>query len=579
MMAEVRSMEQDTTQHEKSVGDAVLTEGVRHVDVVHVSLAGLSAIVAFLLFAIALPVFEKPPVTHPLSFAVMVIVSFIGIIGLYVLNFRVHKHVTDQARLTEVLVNSLGQGFVVFDREGVCGNVYSQACLDLLETVPAGKNITDVLQIPEENKSDFKDWLEVLFQPDHALSFDDVVRFFPSFFSHSSQRRVSLIYRPLYGKSGLLRNLVLIATDQTEEYAARQAAAHQQNFAEMICRIFKDRNQFRSTLEHVRSFLQESENLDENTLNVPNLLRGIHTLKASLKQFNLTDFSEIMHQVETDLRGPEVNSKTDFLARLTPCRQKIASALARTNEEISSLIGKECEWRGTVREIVENDIYAFAEELIAVKADPELVQRYLEVIVAVPIRECFHSFERELRELVGMMDKQVKPIIFEGTNPRVLTKSLQNLLFSLTHISRNISDHGIEPPVTRMARGKDSAGQVKILFEIVSSLRGEGEQDLRIVISDDGNGIDPTRVREKLAIQDPEGEWRFEDDKKVIQRILTFGFTTMDKVTALSGRGVGMEAVELEVSKLNGSIAVSSELYKGATFEIKVPYSMSLKGS
>jgi chemotaxis protein histidine kinase CheA len=178
-----------------------------------------------------------------------------------------------------------------------------------------------------------------------------------------------------------------------------------------------------------------------------------------------------------------------------------------------------------------------------------------------------------------MMDKQVKPIQFNGTNPRVLTKPLQNLLFSLTHICRNIADHGIEPPVTRMARGKDAAGLVTILCDLVESRHPDrqGKKDLRIVISDDGNGIDPSRVREKLAIKDPEGDWRLEDDQKVIQRILGFGFTTADEVTALSGRGVGMEAVEMEVSKLAGSIRVTSELYKGASFDIRVPYIMHLR--
>src|SRR5512142_2006436 len=106
---------------------AVLTEAVRHVDVIHTSLAGMTAIVIMLLAAVALPVFGFHPVTEPVAFWVMTAASFIGIGGLYFLNFRVHEHVTNQARLTEVLVNTLGQGFIVFDREGDCGNVYSQA--------------------------------------------------------------------------------------------------------------------------------------------------------------------------------------------------------------------------------------------------------------------------------------------------------------------------------------------------------------------------------------------------------------------------------------------------------------------
>lgn len=551
--------------------DAVLTEAVRHVDVIHTSLAGMTAIVLMLLAAVALPVFGKQPVTQPLAFWVMTVASFIGIAGLYILNFRVHKHVTDQARLTEVLVNSLGQGFLFFARDGVCGSVYSQACIDLLETVPANKNIAEVLRIPQEQREDFQDWIDVLFQPDHALSFDDVIRFFPQFFPHGQQRRVSLVYKPILTPSGDLFRVVLIATDQTEEYAARQAAKRQQNFAEMICRIFKDRNQFQTTMSHVRDFLSSAEREGLGLADAPKILRQIHTLKATVKQFNLIDFGDVMHAAEGELRNSDIDSDEAFVHRLSEVRQKIGDALARVTEEVSSLIGTEYEWRGNVREIGEDDIYNFAHEMRAKNVDESVVSLYLSRIAAVPIRDCFHSFERELRELASVLDKQVKPIKFVGNNPRVLTRPIQELLFSFTHICRNIVDHGIETPVTRMARGKDAAGQVTITC-VLENEGVVGEELLHIVIADDGNGIDPTRVRAKLASTDPDGDWRFEDDHAVIQRIFLPNFSTADNVTLISGRGIGMEAVKMEVEKLGGAVQVASELYKGSSFDIKVPH-------
>ncbi|MGE0109776.1 MAG: ATP-binding protein [Bdellovibrionales bacterium] len=557
--------------------DAVLTDAVRHVDIVHTSLTGMTAIVLLLLGALALPVLGRPPVTNMWAFAIMVGASFIGILGLYILNFHVHKHVTNQAGLTEVLVNSLGQGFVVFGADGICGKVYSQACLELLETVPAGQNIADVLRIQKENQENFKDWLDVLYQPGgHALGFEDIIRFFPETVPHSLGRRVLLEYKPLFDKNNKLTDIVLIATDVTEEHAAKQRAEKQQNYAEMICRIFQDQNQFRSTLAFARDFIDKTAHLSERTLKAPALLRELHTMKASLKQFNLVEFSEIVHQIENDLRAPSVETEKDFIEALILGRQKMLEAFEKVNEEVVELVGKESEWRGNVREILEDDIYAFARELRQNKADPQLIKHYIESIVAVPIRECFHSFERELRELASMMDKQVAPIAFEGENPKVLTKPLQPFFFSLTHMCRNIADHGIEPPVTRMAREKETAGQVTILAEMIPSRRGGEHKDLHIVIKDDGNGIDPARIREKLAIKDPNGDWRFEDDKKVIQRIFGFGFSTKEETTSLSGRGVGMEVVDLEVRKLGGEITVSSELYKGASFDILIPYDQLL---
>lgn len=239
-------------------GDSAVGEATRNVDIIHTSLAGMTAIVLMLLGALALPVFGEAPVTQPVALVTMLLAALAGIGGLYYMNYRVHLHVSNQARLTEVLVNSLGQGFLSFDSTGVCGRVYSQACIDLLETVPGGKNIMQVLRIPADQHADFKDWLDILFMPNHALGFDDVVKFLPQFFSHSQGRRISLMYRPIRDPHGALLRMVTIATDRTEEHEAQTRAQKQQNYADMICRIFKERNQFLATITHLRRFLEDA---------------------------------------------------------------------------------------------------------------------------------------------------------------------------------------------------------------------------------------------------------------------------------------------------------------------------------
>ncbi len=151
-----------------------------------------------------------------------------------------------------------------------------------METVPAGKYIADVL-VPEDQRADFKDWFEILFQPDHALGFEDVINL-PQYFAHSQKRRISLVYRPILRRDGSLMSVVVIATDQTEESAAREAQArHQQNYAEMICRIFKERNKFYATLAHLSGFLEATNSLSLTLNDSAPLLRQLHTLKASVK--------------------------------------------------------------------------------------------------------------------------------------------------------------------------------------------------------------------------------------------------------------------------------------------------------
>jgi two-component system chemotaxis sensor kinase CheA len=493
---------------------------------------------------------------------------------LYYMNYAVHKIMGDHARLTEVLVNSLGQGFLSFGSDGMCDSVYSQACGDLLQIVPAGKNIMDVLHVPAEGRSDFKDWLDVLFMPNHALGFYDVVNFLPQFYAHSADRRISLMYRPIYSKSGALLRVVLIATDQTEEYAAQELAKQRQDYADMICRIFRERNQFLATITHVRKFIEEAGHPTMRK-DADSLLRLLHTLKAAVKHFHLNALGDVVHSLESELRNENITSDERFMEVLTSGRNRVDIELTAVLDQIKDLIGQDYERRGNMHEIEESALYSFALVMGVSGVPRDIVDHYLRFIVAVPVNDCFRQFDRELIDLAEITGKQVKPVRYTGSNPPVLTRSLHAMIFSLTHVCRNIVDHGIEPAVTRISHGKEPAGQVTIHTDIIR--HGDGDkQSLLIIIGDDGAGVDPARVRSKLSVTAPDGNWRDQDDHAVIQNIFSWGFSTRDTVTDLSGRGVGMEAVEREIKDLGGTIEVFSELHHGTRFEIRVPYTLDV---
>jgi len=555
-------------------GTAALSEATRQVDIIHTSLAGMTAIVLVLLFAVALPVFGLSPVTHKAEFGIMTAAALAGIAYLYYMNYRVHQHVSNQARLTEVLVNSLGQGFLSFDMNGLCGRVYSQACLSLLETMPAEKNIKDVLHIPEDQRGDFKDWMEVLFMPNHAIGFDDVIKFLPAFFPHSEGRRISLMYRPIRSKDGALSQVIVIATDQTEEFEAQQRAQDQQSYAEMICRIFKERNQFLATVTHVRKFIEAADQPVKRE-DASSMLRLLHTLKAAVKHFHLEELGRTIHKLETELRSETIATDEDFQKQLKVAKKEVEDGLASVMDQVRELIGQDYEGRGNMHEVEESALYEFAHEMEDKNVDRNLIRHFLRTIAAVPANECFRQFDRELRDLAEIVGKQVKPVRYTGSNPRILTQPIQEFVFSLTHVCRNIIDHGIEPAVTRLARGKDPAGQVSIHTDVIFDNEKKSEW-LHIIISDDGNGIDPSKVRAKLATVDPQGAWRHEDDQTVIQHIFSWGFSTRENVSDLSGHGVGMEAVEREIRLLGGSVKVYSDLYRGTRFDIRIPYILDL---
>lgn len=556
-------------------GKAVLAEANRQTDVLIISLSGVACIILILLLALALPVLGLDAITSKIIYAIIVLVTLGGVYVLGTINLKAHRRVTVQSLLTEVLLNSLGQGYLSFDSNGVCGQVYSQACLDLLEIIPAEKNILDVLRLTNEQRSDFKDWVDMLFVPNHALTFDDVVKFLPQTYAHSDKtRRVGLVYRPVRDKNGLLLNIIVIATDQTEEAEAEVRARAQQNFVAMISRIFKERSQFMVTITHLRKFVDDSKISIKREEAAP-ILRLLHTLKASAKHFCLESISNTIHRLEADLRNPNLQSDTEFQECLIKGGEELNAGIKTVLDEAGELIGQDFEGRASMREIDQDVIYEFAEEMRDRKIDPDLVRLYLTNIAAVPINETFRQFDRELKDLAVILGKKVKPVLYTGTNPRILLQPMEEFILSTMHICRNIIDHGIEPAVTRLARGKDPAGLVMIHTDLIDNPE-TGRKMLQIVISDDGNGIDPALVRKKLQQIDPEGPWRYDNDEDVIQRILLWEVSTRTEVNELSGRGVGMEAVDREVKLLGGTIKVYSELYKGTRFDIRIPYGLDV---
>ena len=303
-------------------------------------------------------------------------------------------------------------------------------------------------------------------------------------------------------------------------------------------------------------------------------MRTLHTLKAAVKHFHMDTLSDTIRRLENDLRSETITIGRRIPGYLQQGRKDIDVGLSDVLGQVRDLIGQDYEGRGNMHEVEEATIYGFANEMQAKHVDPAIVRRYLSAIAAIPVNDCFRLFERELYDLAEITGKQVKPLRYTGSNPRVLTQPLQDLFLSLTHVCRNIVDHGIEPSVTRLARGKDPAGQVSIHADL--ALESDKEW-LHIIISDDGNGIDPSRIREKMAAINPQGAWRDQDDQTVIQNIFSWGFSTRENVTDLSGRGVGLEAVEREVKLLGGHIKVFSELYHGTRFDIRIPYSLDLR--
>jgi len=187
-----------------------------------------------------------------------------------------------------------------------------------------------------------------------------------------------------------------------------------------------------------------------------------------------------------------------------------------------------------------------------------------------PVAEVFNKFPRMVRKLAKELGKEVE-FKMEGSDIEVDRTILDKLGDVLVHLLRNAIDHGIEPPEERIAKGKPRVGKVELIAKREKS-------HILIIVKDDGKGIDPEKVKKKaiekgLISPEQAAEMRPEE---AINLIFLPGFSTAEKVTDVSGRGVGMDVVQDVIKTLNGSISVKSEVGKGTTFILKLPISMAI---
>ncbi|WP_029955154.1 chemotaxis protein CheA [Clostridium scatologenes] len=187
----------------------------------------------------------------------------------------------------------------------------------------------------------------------------------------------------------------------------------------------------------------------------------------------------------------------------------------------------------------------------------------------VPVSMTFHKMNRIVRDMSKKLNKEVELEII-GEETEVDKNIIDHLSDPLMHLIRNSVDHGLEDKETRIKNGKPEKGKITL------EARGEGG-DVWIVIKDDGKGMDREKILSKakengLLTKNPNEL----TDKEVFSFILLPGFSTKEKVTEFSGRGVGMDVVKKNIDSIGGSIVIDSISGEGTTIVIKIPLTLAI---
>ncbi len=187
-----------------------------------------------------------------------------------------------------------------------------------------------------------------------------------------------------------------------------------------------------------------------------------------------------------------------------------------------------------------------------------------------PVGNIFNKFPRVVRDLARDLGKEIE-LILEGKEVELDKTIIEGLSDPLTHLVRNSADHGIESPEERIAKGKNPTGKI-----ILKAYHAAGQ--VNIEIKDDGRGIDAEKIVNKAIAKGliTEEQAKGMNEKEKLNLIFLPGLSTAEKISDVSGRGVGMDVVKSNLDKLGGQVDIETEKDKGTTIRIKLPLTLAI---
>ncbi len=323
--------------------------------------------------------------------------------------------------------------------------------------------------------------------------------------------------------------------------------------------------------EGTSAHAQQSSILRVDSRRIDNLLNLVSEAvinKASFNQLAMQNAAELSHfqSIETEFKE-RLHTLFDKLPDyMEQVKEGVSSVDIRKNilKEYGSLSNIFDEYESEAKSI-SGKFRSYTQNLGTIAGD---LQEGVMKIRMVPINQIFSRFPRVVRDLQRDLNKKID-LVIEGEDTELDKSVVEDLLDPIMHCVRNSVDHGIETPEIRKAAGKPETGTILL------KASNEGNQ-IVIEIKDDGAGIDIEKVRKKAVERGLIHPDKAVTEQDAFNLIMQPGFSTAEKISNISGRGVGLDVVKTMINNLKGTISINSAKGKGTSFIIKLPLTLAI---
>lgn len=455
-------------------------------------------------------------------------------------------------QMMKALMDSLGQGFFIFNEQGRVLDIATKACLDTIEMDPRGKLIFEVLKLNEKEANSFSKWMQTLFS--EMLPFEDLAPLGPDRYQHQHGHYVELKYHALRDEQNMI-GVVVVATDITDLVKAREEAQQERAYAQLVLKLTQNKKQFGMFYQEAKSLISDLKFIaGQSDHSSEELLRALHTLKGGAASFSLIKLANACHEAENVLANLNLKSSQGRL-QFTEIVNEIEQEFEHFNQQFDDFLRFD-------EQNPHHRYLLFAQRFL--KDQPAILEQFYLEFLLEPISQNLSGLNQAWLEAAAELGKKVQSIQFEQLDFLIWSTPYQNLFSTLIHVVRNSADHGIELPQHRLLAGKSEFGQLTIRVE-------KKNHGFRLIFQDDGKGIDPQIIRAKLKSKGCVEAAQL-GDQEVIQHIFDAQFSTQEQVTHFSGRGVGMDAVKAATQNLGGQVWVESTPGHGMKLIFELPF-------
>ncbi|MCX6051196.1 MAG: ABC transporter substrate-binding protein [Campylobacterales bacterium] len=492
-------------------------------------------------------------------------------VGLYYWNRKLsglNKLIQKSRSKITILLDNAGQGFLTFDKNFKIDVEYSKECIKLLGEKIASQDIAKILFHDVRKQEFFKSTLLDAQNETMEMKRNAYLSLLPTIII-LNKKALKLEYKVLEDE-----NFMLILTNISSQKKLENKIKKEQEVFKMIVSIVSETQIFYDTKDEYLKFINSIDTLiDENKSpqeNLSDIYRAVHTFKGAFSQLYMEDVVQVLHNVESEIAKiskenvqnsdalKELLKATDFRTSFEVCLDVIKDVLGAEFLDLHNFVKIDL---SNIQSLQEKIAKVFNQKGMASLECQDILSQ-VQTLSSTKLFALLKPYIALVSQLAMRFEKEIYELEIDGDTNLAVPEKIKPFVKSLIHVFRNSIDHGIELPEKRFELEKDEKGTIVCKFEQV-------ENTLKIMISDDGMGIDIEKIKEKLESQN------IDTANLTHQEFYNFifknEFSTKESVTDISGRGVGMGAVKAELDKLGGVVEIKSAKNVGTTFIFVLP--------